>query len=148
MKIILGSDHAGFEMKEKVKDALKREGMHCFDTGPGSDAQADYPDYAVKVAEEVVKGNRGILFCGTGIGMSIAANKVNGIRAAIAYDEYTAKMSRLHNDTNILCMRSREISFEDVMKIIHAWLSTEFSNEERHKKRIGKITKIEESWNI
>ena len=145
MRVIIASDHAGLRLKEKVKRYLKRKKIEYEDLGTESFTSVDYPDYALKVAEKVVKNKntRGILICGTGTGMTIAANKVKGIRAVAAYDAYSAKMSRIDNDTNVLGLRGRFFPFEKIKKIISVWLDTPFSGEKRHKKRIKKITDYE-----
>ncbi len=145
MKIFIGSDHAGYRLKEKVKEYLKRKKIEYIDMGTDSLKSVDYPDFAVKVAEKVAedKEARGILICGTGTGMIIAANKVEGIRAVAAYDAYSAKMSRVDNDTNVLGLRGRFFPYEKIKKIIHVWLNTPFSGKERHKIRIKKIADYE-----
>jgi len=132
-------------MKEKVKEYLRRKKIEYEDLGTESLKSVDYPDYAIKVAEKVTKNKntRGILICGTGTGMAIAANKVKGIRAVAAYDAYSAKMSRIDNDTNVLGLRGRFFPFEKIKKIITVWLNTPFSGEKRHKKRIKKIADYE-----
>ncbi len=141
MRVILASDHAGLRLKEKVKKYLERKKIEYEDLGTESFTSVDYPDYALKVAEKVAKNKntRGILVCGTGTGMTIAANKVKGIRAVAAYDAYSAKMSRIDNDTNVLGLRGRFFPFEKMKKIITVWLDTPFSGEKRHKRRIKKI---------
>jgi ribose 5-phosphate isomerase B len=141
MRVIIASDHAGLRLKERVKRYLKRKKIECEDLGTDSFTSVDYPDYALKVAEKVVrnKNTRGILVCGTGTGMTIAANKVKGIRAVAAYDAYSAKMSRIDNDTNVLGLRGRFFPFEKIRKILTVWLDTPFSGEKRHKRRIKKI---------
>ena len=141
MKVIIASDHAGLRLKEKVKRYLKKKRIEYEDLGTDSFTSVDYPDYALKVAEKVArsKKTRGILVCGTGTGMTIAANKVKGIRAVAAYDAYSAKMSRIDNDTNVLGLRGRFFPFEKIRKIITVWLDTPFSGESRHKRRIKKI---------
>ncbi|MBA7541215.1 putative sugar phosphate isomerase YwlF [subsurface metagenome] len=141
MRVMLASDHAGLRLKEKVKKYLARKKIECEDLGTSSFKSVDYPDYALKVAEKVAKNKntRGILVCGTGTGMTIAANKVKGIRAVAAYDVYSAKMSRIDNDTNVLGLRGRFFPFEKMKKIITVWLDTPFSGEKRHKRRIKKI---------
>jgi ribose 5-phosphate isomerase B len=145
MRVIIASDHAGLRLKEKVKRYLKRKRIEYEDLGTESFTSVDYPDYALKVAEKVLKNKntRGILICGTGTGMTIAANKVKGIRAVAAYDAYSAKMSRIDNDTNVLGLRGRFFPFEKIRKIISVWLDTPFSGEKRHKRRIKKITDYE-----
>jgi len=144
-KIYLGSDHAGFEVKEKLKKYLDQKQIPCEDLGAYSLTPVDYPDYALPVARKVAKEKnaKGILICGTGAGMVMAANKVKGIRAAAGYDEYSAKMSRRDNDANILGLRARFCPFTKIKKIVSAWLNTPFSGEERHQRRINKIKEAE-----
>lgn len=141
MKIALGADHGGFEYKNKISDLLKKEGYDVTDFGTYSKESCDYPVFAKKVAEAVSTGvcDRGILICGTGIGMSITANKFKGIRAALCSDTFSAKATREHNDSNILCMGERVITFDKAEEITRIWLETEFSGEERHIRRIGMI---------
>jgi len=141
MKIALGADHGGFNHKEAIKVHLIERGFEVKDFGTYSEDSVDYNDYAKLVAESVRdhKYDRGILVCGTGIGMSIMANKVDGIRAALVHDLFTAEATRLHNDTNILAMGGRVIELEKALKIVDIWVDTEFSNEERHIRRISKI---------
>ncbi|MFT4297698.1 MAG: ribose 5-phosphate isomerase B [Candidatus Woesearchaeota archaeon] len=144
MKLIIASDHAGYALKEKIKKWLDSKRISYLDFGThSSKASVDYPDYAKKAAKEVLKSkqNLGILICGTGIGMAIAANKIKGIRAVSAYDLYTAKMSRTHNNANVLTLRGRFFPYKKSIQILNAFLSVSFSNEPRHKKRIKKIEK-------
>jgi len=145
MKVIIASDHAGFRLKERIKQYLERKKIEFEDFGTDSLHSVDYPDYAIKVAQAVAKNkdNRGLLICGTGTGMTIAANKVKGIRAVSAYDVYSAKMSRIDNDTNVLGLRGRYFPYEKIKKIISVWLDTPFSREKRHKRRIKKISAYE-----
>jgi ribose 5-phosphate isomerase B len=145
MKIYLGSDHAGVRLKEKIKADLKRRKIPYEDLGTNALDPVDYPDYAFRVAERVAKhkGSRGILICGTGTGMTIAANKVDGIRAVAAYDAYSAKMSRVDNDTNVLGLRGRYFPTERAKRIISAWLRTPFSGKPRHRNRLRKIADYE-----
>lgn len=144
-KIYIGSDHAGFELKEKIKKYLQGKRIPHEDLGTNSLDSVDYPDYALEVAQKVVKekDSKGILICGTGTGMVIAANKVKGIRAVAAYDKYSAKMSRNDNDANVLCLRGRFFPFEKIKEIVSMWLKTPFSGETRHKRRINKIKEFE-----
>jgi ribose 5-phosphate isomerase B len=145
MRIIIGADHAGFDIKEKIKKYLEKKKILYEDLGADSaDKPDDYPDYAERVARKVVseRDAKGILVCGTGIGMCIAANKVKGARAAAAYDSYTAELSRTHNDANILCLRGRKFPFWKIKSIMNIWINAEFSGEERHKRRVGKIETI------
>ena len=141
MKVILGSDHAGLALKEKLKRFLDKKKISYEDLGTHSTAAVDYPDYAKKVARKVTttRNTKGILICGTGTGMVMAANKVKGARAVLAYDNYSAKMSRKHNDANILCLRGRFFSQDKALRITSTWLTTPFSGEARHKKRIKKL---------
>jgi ribose 5-phosphate isomerase B len=141
MKIALGADHGGFEHKNEIKKHLLANGFEVVDFGTNGDQSVDYNDYAIKVAEAVKnkEADKGILVCGTGIGMSIQANKVDGIRAALVHDLFTAEVTRLHNDTNVLAMGGRVISVELALKIVDIWVNTEFSNDERHIRRISKI---------
>ena len=143
MKIAIASDHGGYHLKEQIKTILQSLGVDYHDFGTSSTESVDYPDYAVLVAKEVQNGNRGILCCGTGIGMSITANKFKGVRAALCHDVYTAQMSRQHNDANILIMGGRvEHSPEEVKAMIHAWLKTDYEGG-RHQKRLEKIAQWE-----
>jgi ribose 5-phosphate isomerase B len=146
MKLFLGSDHAGFEVKERLKTYFKQNHFNYEDMGCDSQKSADYPDIAKKVALEVIKsdGNKGVLICGTGIGMSMAANAIKGAHAALVYNESTAKMSSEHNNANILCLGGREFPYERLENFVKIWLETPFSQEPRHQNRINKIMKLEE----
>ena len=144
MKIAIAADHAGFEEKEKVKKTLDDLGVEYTDMGTNSPDSVDYPDYARKVGEAVVKGefDKGILVCGSGTGMAIAANKVPGIRAAVAWNEEIARLSRQHNNANVLSLAARFIPDEEQEKIVKAWLETDFEGG-RHERRVEKIEQIE-----
>ncbi|MFW5999454.1 MAG: ribose 5-phosphate isomerase B [Halanaerobiaceae bacterium] len=144
MKIALGSDHAGYELKEEVKKLLENAGMEFKDMGTDSSESVDYPDFASRVAGAVASGQfeRGILICGTGIGMSIAANKVKGIRAALCHDVYSAQVTREHNDSNVLTLGARIVGVDLALKIISTWLAADF-NGGRHGRRVDKIISIE-----
>jgi ribose 5-phosphate isomerase B len=144
MKVAIGCDHGGYYLKEEIKRYLQDTGVEYKDFGSYSDESCDYPDYAKLVAGAVATGEctHGILICGTGIGMSIAANKVPGIRAALCHDCFSAKATREHNDSNVLCMGERVIGRGLAMEIVKLWLSTDFISG-RHQKRIDKITEIE-----
>jgi len=146
VRIAIGSDHAGFKLKEMLKRQLIEKGNKVKDFGTYSEESVDYPDIAFKVAEEVSTGNfdRGILICGTGIGMCIAANKVDGIRAALCWDERSAELSRKHNNSNILCIGGRILKEKDAKKIVDIWLQTEFEGG-RHLRRVKKILDYERS---
>lgn len=141
MKIALGADHGGFNYKNKIKEYLSANGIEILDCGTYSTDSCDYPEIAQKVGDLVVSGeaDKGILVCGTGIGMSIAANKIAGIRAALCSDTFSAKATREHNDSNILCLGERVIGEGLMLDIVKIWLETPFSNEERHIRRINKI---------
>lgn len=145
-KIYIGSDHAGFKTKEALKNFLITKKLKTVDVGAFKGENVDYPDYAEKVGRKVAKdkGSLGILICGTGIGMSIAANKVKGIRAANPFNEETAKLAKEHNDANIICIAGRTYKAGKAKKIISAFLKAKSPKEARHKKRIKKISKIEE----
>ena len=140
MRIAIGSDHLGLPLKRVIRDFLKEKGIQPYDFGTMSEEPVDYPDIAKKVAQAIMKGeyDRGILVCGTGIGMCITANKLKGIRAALAYDIKTAQISRLHNDANVLCLGGREISEAKALDIVDVWLNTSFEGG-RHQLRIDKI---------
>jgi ribose 5-phosphate isomerase B len=145
MPMALGSDHAGFDLKREIITALEKSGVECRDYGAYNTEASDYPDAALAVAKAVASGEaeRGILICGTGAGMSIAANKVAGVRAALCHDCFTARATREHNDANILCLGSRVIGQGLALDIVDVWLNTLFSQEERHCRRIEKIRQIE-----
>jgi ribose 5-phosphate isomerase B len=142
--IALGADHAGFELKEALKSWLIEHGLQVVDFGAHSAESVDYPDYAGQVAEAVAarKVERGVLVCGTGIGMTIAANKVPGVRAALCGDGYTARMSREHNDSNVLALGGRMMGREMAVDILARWLETEFAGG-RHQRRVDKIAGLE-----
>jgi ribose 5-phosphate isomerase B len=142
--IALGADHAGYGLKEALKAWLINHGYQVLDLGTHSTESVDYPDYAALVAESVVdhKVERGLLICGTGIGMSMVANKVPGVRAALCGDLYTARMSREHNDANVLVLGGRLMGTDMAADILQAWLQTEFAAG-RHARRVEKIADIE-----
>lgn len=139
--IALGCDHGGLELKNTIIKYLEKNNIEFKDYGTYTPESVDYPVYAKKVAKAVAEGEceKGILICGTGIGISIAANKVRGIRAALCHDVASARLTRLHNDSNILCMGGRIIGPEHALAVTEAWLGTEFSGDERHKRRIAMI---------
>lgn len=145
MKVAIGSDHGAVRLKEELKQLMEEMGVAYEDVGTHSEASVDYPDIAVEVAKRVISGaaQRGIVLCGTGIGISIAANKCEGIRAALCHDVYSARMSREHNDANVLAMGERVIGFGPAREVARAWLTTEFSEGERHVRRVGKIGALE-----
>ena len=145
MKVAVGSDHRGFDAKQQIKAIVAQMGHECLDFGTDGTHPVDYPDLAYVVAKAVSenRADRAILICATGLGMSIAANKVRGIRAALCHDELSAHISRDHNDTNVLCLSGDQIGEILLRKIVEAWLSTEFSGG-RHQRRVSKINAIEE----
>jgi ribose 5-phosphate isomerase B len=143
MKVAVGSDHGGFTLKEQIKTYLSEKNIEYVDLGTDSNASVDYPDFGKKVGLEVVKGDVdfGIVFCGTGIGISIAANKVKGIRAALVYDEETARLAKEHNNANVIALGGRTTSYDKATKMIDSFMNASF--EPRHQHRINKISKIE-----
>ncbi|HEX3282920.1 MAG TPA: ribose 5-phosphate isomerase B [Pyrinomonadaceae bacterium] len=140
MKIALASDHAGFAEKERLKPLLTDLGLQFEDLGTLSEASVDYPDYARKVADEVAQGrvDQGLLVCGSGTGMAITANKVPGVRAAVAWSEETARLARQHNDANVLAIGARTTPAEQIPGIVRAWFSANFEGG-RHAERVAKI---------
>lgn len=139
--IAIGSDHGGYALKQEIIKYLEAEKIDYKDYGCYGEDSCDYPEFANKVGRAVVdnQAQKGILICGTGIGISIAANKIKGIRCALCHDCFSAEATRLHNDSNVLAMGGRIIGPELALKIVKTWLGTEFSNEERHKRRIAMI---------
>lgn len=146
MKIALGSDHGGYQLKENLKECLMELNVEYVDFGCENEKSVDYPDIGFKVAIDVKSGkyDRGILICGTGIGMSVVANKVRGIRAALCHNEFTARCAREHNDANILVLGGKVIGSGLAKEIVKVWLNTKFSQEERH---INRLTKIKQEEN-
>jgi ribose 5-phosphate isomerase B len=146
MRIALGADHAGYELKNKIREHLRQQGIEIQDEGTNSADSVDYPDFAQKVGLDVAtqKADRGILVCGSGIGMAISANKVHGIRAANITSEYEAQMSREHNDLNVLTLGARILDEDKALKIVDLWIKTQFAGD-RHQRRVGKMMAIEET---
>ncbi len=144
MKIAIGSDHRGFELKQRIGALCRQLHHEVVDVGPDTAESVDYPDFAFQVAQAVSEGRceRGILICGTGIGMCIAANKVKGVRAAPCHDSITAEMSRRHNDANVLCLSADLLGEEVIERMISIWLQTPFEGG-RHARRVDKIARIE-----
>ena len=144
MRIIVGSDHRGFQVKQKVIDLVRRLGHEVIDEGTNGNGSVDYPDVAAHVGSTVSKGevDRGILICGTGIGMSIAANKFPGVRAAPCHDDLTAEMSRRHNDLNVLCLSADMLGEKLIDRMVEIWLNTPFEGG-RHARRVDKIAELE-----
>ncbi len=149
MKVALSSDHRGFHAKEQTKTFLKESGHTVADFGCDSPASCDYPDSAFAGAKSVAGGESdlGIFFCGTGIGMSMTANKVRGIRAALCHDELTAEMSRRHNNSNVLCLPADLLGDELIRRVVDVWLRTEYEGG-RHERRLEKIAEYERNGQV
>jgi ribose 5-phosphate isomerase B len=145
-KIAIGSDHAGFEAKEQAKREIEHLGLEVEDKGTNSLQSVDYPDFGAAVGRAVVSGevDRGVVICGSGIGISIAANKVPGVRAALCWNEDTARLAREHNDANVLCIGARFIPPEQAARMIRVFMETEFSGG-RHQERVEKLTRLDEA---
>ena len=145
MRLVLGSDHAGYELKQELVESLRAMGHEVLDVGTCSTAPVDYPDYAEAVAGAVLDGRaeRGVLICGSGVGACVAANKIPGIRAAICHDSYSAHQGVEHDDMNVLVLGSRIIAGELAKDLVRNYLHASFSREERHVRRLGKVKAIE-----
>ena len=145
MQVAIGSDHRGVQLKAKVREFIENKGIVVCDEGPRSQDSVDYPDFAAAVCRKVSSGasDRGILICGTGIGMAISANKFDGIRAAVCNDELTAEMSRRHNDLNVLCLAADVLGNRNIDRLLELWLNTEFEGG-RHARRVEKIGELEQ----
>jgi ribose 5-phosphate isomerase B len=150
MKITIGSDHAGFLLKKVLKEHLQKSGHQVNDVGTDSTAPVDYPDYAEAVAKGVLQGGseRGILICGSGVGASVAANKIPGIRAAICHDSYSAHQGVEHDDMNVLVLGSRVVAEELAKDLCTNFLNARFTGEERHRRRLAKVQSIEQRYSI
>lgn len=146
MRIALGSDHAGYDLKQHIGSMLAENGVTVIDLGTHSTDPVDYPDFAAAVARAVTDGraDRGIIICGSGAGACVAANKVNGIRAAVAHDTYTAHQAVEHDDVNVLCLGSRVIGQNLADELVKAFVGAEFSHEERHVRRLEKVKALED----
>jgi ribose 5-phosphate isomerase B len=149
LKIAIGSDHGGYNLKEAIKKHLEKKGIEYKDFGTGSTESVDYPEFGMKVAEAVKSEefDKGIVCCGTGIGISISANKVPGIRCAVVSDTFSAEMSRAHNNANVLALGERVIGVGLALKIVDVWLETEFEGG-RHERRVNKIGDIETKYSM
>lgn len=147
MKVAFGNDHAALEMREVLLDELRLRGVEVLDLGARTTDSVDYPDFARAVCARVVAGevDYGVLICGTGIGISIAANKVDGIRCALCHDEYDAQMTREHNDANVIALRGRNFDLNLSRRILGTFLETAFSQGPRHQRRIEKIAELEQA---
>lgn len=145
-RIALGADHAGYRVKDRIKELLQKYGLEVVDFGAHSDDSVDYPDYAFRVARSVslAESDLGILVCGTGLGMAIAANKFRGIRAATCNDLYTARMAAEHTNANVICVGARVVDSDQACAIVREWLEGRFSGG-RHQRRIEKIAELERS---
>jgi len=143
-RIAVGADHAGYQVKERIKEELQKQGFEVIDFGTHTGESVDYPDYALQVARSVsqAESNRGVLVCGTGLGMAITANKFRGIRAATCNDTYTARMAAEHTDANVLCVGARVVDADHAVAIVHEWLKGKFGGG-RHQRRIDKIAELE-----
>lgn len=148
MKVAIGADHAGFELKRQIVDWLSRLGVEVSDLGTDSTEPVDYPDFAVLVGTFVLEGrsDRGILICGSGVGASVAANKIPGIRAGLCHDTYSAHQGVEHDDMNVLVLGARVIGSELARELVRAFLSSAFTGEERHQRRLTKIDAIEQRF--
>ena len=144
MRIALGSDHRGYRVRRQLIELLNERGLGVMDLGAHSEDSVDYPDYALQVGEAIARGDadRGILICGTGMGMAMAANKISGIRATSVHDDFTAELSRRHNDSNVLCLSADLLGERLIEHILDVWLETEFEGG-RHARRIDKVHDIE-----
>ena len=144
MRIAIGADHAGFALKEQLRESLNKAGHEVIDVGTHNAESTDYPDFAGAVAHDVAAGvaDRGVLVCSTGVGMSIAANKVHGVRAAIAFDPDEVRLTRAHNDANVLTLGARYVSVEVAVEMVAIFLETQFDGG-RHARRVGKISQME-----
>lgn len=147
MMIVVGSDHGGLELKAAVCEELRQQQIQVTDIGTVGDDSVDYPDFAEKVALQVASGaaDAGVLICGTGIGMSIAANKVPGVRAALVHDEFTAQMSKEHNNANVLVLGGRVLAPDQGVQLLKVWLRSSFEGA-RHQRRLDKITALEQKF--
>lgn len=145
MRIAIGSDHAGYELKEHLSSWLAESGHAVYDLGTHSNEPVDYPDYSASVARAVLDGRaeRGVVICGSGAGAAIAANKLNGIRAAVAHDGYTAHQMVEHDDVNVLCLGSRVIGQALAEDLVRTFIEAKFTREDRHVRRLGKISSLE-----
>jgi ribose 5-phosphate isomerase B len=150
MKIVIGSDHAGYALKNSMGDLLRSLGHQVVDVGAFNENPSDYPDYAAAVGRAVLEGkaDRGVLVCGSGVGASVAANKIMGIRAAVCHDTYSAHQGVEHDDMNILVLGSRVIGVKLAEDLVKAFLAAKFTNEERHVRRINKIRALESNFGL
>ena len=148
MRIVIGADHAGFDLKQIIAADLRRKGHEVIDKGTDSSAAVDYPDFAAAVAKVVLDGRaeRGVLICGSGVGASVAANKIPGIRAGLCHDSYSARQGVEHDDMNMLVLGARVIGVELARDLVDHFLAARFTGEERHRRRVAKITELERRY--
>ena len=147
MNLVIGSDHAGYQLKLAIGAFLNSQGHAVLDVGAFDEKPSDYPDFAEKVGQEVLAGReRGILICGSGVGVSVAANKIPGIRAGMCHDTYSAHQGVEHDDINVLVMGSRVVGVELAKDLVRAFLGARFTHEERHNRRLGKVKAIEAKY--
>lgn len=147
MKLVIGSDHAGFDLKQVIGELLRAEGHEVLDVGTDSTSPVDYPDFAAAVGRAVIDGRaeRGVLICGSGVGASVAANKLHGIRAAVCHDCYSARQGVEHDDMNVLVLGSRVIGVELARELVRAFLPARFTHEERHVRRLAKVARLDDA---
>jgi len=145
MRIVVGADHRGYELKDEIAAALRRAGHEVLDVGTNSADSVDYPDYARAIGEALTDGRaeRGVLVCGSGVGASIAANKIRGVRAAICHDIYSARQGVEHDDMNVLCLGSRVIGSELALELVKAFVGASLLDEERYRRRLAKVAEME-----
>jgi RpiB/LacA/LacB family sugar-phosphate isomerase len=145
MRIVVGADHRGYELKDEIAAALRRAGHQVLDVGTNSADSVDYPDYARAVGEALTDGRaeRGVLVCGSGVGASIAANKIRGVRAAVCHDAYSARQGVEHDDMNVLCLGSRVIDSELAQELVKAFIDARLLDEERYRRRLAKVVEME-----
>lgn len=148
MRVAIGADHGGFPLNERIIEELEKLGHEVVDFGQHDDKSSDYPDYARQVSEAVHRGDaaRGVLVCGSGVGVAVAANKVRGVRACLCHDTYSAHQGVEHDDMNVLCLGGRIIGVELALECVRAFMSANFSGEERHCRRLGKVLEIEAAF--
>jgi RpiB/LacA/LacB family sugar-phosphate isomerase len=148
MRIVIGADHAGFDMKQLIAASLRRLGHEVIDKGTDSEAPVDYPDFAEAVGKAIVgqEGDRGVLICGSGVGASVAANKIPGVRAGLCHDTYSARQGVEHDDMNVLVLGARVIGIELARELVDRFLAAKFTGEERHRRRIKKIQALEQRY--
>ncbi|MEN8041865.1 MAG: ribose 5-phosphate isomerase B [Actinomycetota bacterium] len=145
MRVVIGSDHGGFELKQQLIDHMTRSGHDVIDVGTDSEESVDYPDFSAAVGRAVVAGEapKGIIVCGSGAGGSIAANKITGVRSAVVHDHYTAHQAVEHDDMNVLALGGRVVGFNVASEIVDAYLAAEFTGEERHSRRLRKVVELD-----